>query len=293
MKKFLLLLYLLILIVSLGIISCKQESPLGITYVDDINFHNRTFVVTVPSNYDPSNPSPLLFAFHGSGMDSEFLKSRTKFDSLTLPQRYIVVYPNSIYGAWTDGCDCNISDQKRVDDLAFVDFLIDSMKKAYTIDTTRIYGWGVSQGATFLQRLACERAEKFAAFSSYLGTLRLYTANSCTPNSSVNMQIVNSTDDPDVLWNGLMLEPYTFISVPEVVKKWSGINGCSDSAIVISYEDKVDYINVEKYIYEDCLSSKEVELIKIVNGGHYFYRNAEFDYSSEAISFFNKHQLNK
>ena len=293
MKKFLLVQHFFVFITSLSIISCKQESPIGITYIDDINFHNRTFIVTVPSNYDSSNPSPLLFAFHGAGMDGEFLKSRTKFDSLTLDQRYIVVYPNSIYGAWTDGCDCNISDQKRVDDLAFVDFLIDSMKKAYTIDTTRIYGWGVSQGATFLQRLACDRAEKFAAFSSYLGTLRLFAANSCNPNSSVNMQIVNSTDDPDVLWNGLVLQPYSFISVPEVVKKWSGINGCSDSADVIYYEDKVDYIEIEKHIYSDCTSAKEVELIKIINGGHYFYRNAEFDYSAEAINFFNKHRLNE
>lgn len=281
------------MLTSLSIISCKQESPIGITYVDDINFHNRTFVVTVPSNYDPSNPSPLLFAFHGNGMDGEFLKSRTKFDSLTFDQRYIIVYPNSIYGAWTDGCDCNLSDQKRVDDLAFVDFLIDSMKKAYTIDTTRIYGWGVSQGAAFLQRLACERAEKFAAVSSYLGTLRYFAARECNPSTSVNIQIINSTDDPDVLWNGLELLPYSFLSVPDVVKKWSGINGCSDSASVIYYEDKVDYINVEKYIYKDCLSNKEIELIKIINGGHYFYRNDEFDYSSEAINFFNKHNLNE
>lgn len=293
MKKFLHFQYFCILFASLIIISCKQESPVGITYVDDINFHNRTFAVTVPSNYDPSNPSPLLFVFHGIGMDGELLKSRTKFDSLTFDQRYIIVYPNSIYGAWTDGCDCNLSDQKRVDDLAFVDFLIDSMKKAYAIDTTRIYGWGVSQGAAFLQRLACERAEKFAAFSSYLGTLRYFAARECIPNTSVNIQIVNSTNDPDVLWNGLDLLPYSFLSVPDVIKKWSGINACSDSASVIYYEDKVDYINVEKYVYEDCSSNKEIELIKIINGGHYFYRNAEFNYSSEAINFFNKHRLNE
>lgn len=291
MKRISIFILVIIFVLNSG---CGNEETTEPYDFSNPNFENRTYIITVPDNYDPANPSPLLFAFHGYSINGKDTQELTDFDELSKSQRYIVVYPNSLEdkGYWTDGCGCHGLEEKGVDDVKYVDYLLDKIKKQYAIDTTRIYAMGISQGAAFVQYLACRRAEKFAAFSSYIGSMRELAARYCIPKKPVNMIIMNGTDDQDAHWEGLSSGSFSFLSIPDLFEKWAGFDGCTDSVSTETLPDKVAHIDVEKIKYVECSSGKELILYKILRGVHTLYRNAEFDFSVETINFFSSHTLN-
>jgi polyhydroxybutyrate depolymerase len=294
MKKILNKFFYLVILSIVVLQSCKSENPIGdVPDFSNTNFEDRTYIVHVPQNYNADNPAPLMFAIHGIGGDAESTQHFTGFDELSEEQGYIVVYPNSYDGFWGDGCNCQYVELIGIDDVKFIDYLVDKMKNEYNIDTNRIYAWGWSQGGIFVNQLACRRSEVFAAFASYVGTMRLPIASACFPKKPVNMVMFNGTDDQDVYWDGLPSTEFAFLSIPDLFQKWAGLSSCTGEPVSEMFPDSVSHIDVEKLTYEDCSSNKEVVLYKIIRGVHALYRNKEIDTSEETIKFFNKHRLNE
>lgn len=287
--------YILFLLITIVLTGCNDEKPNEPDKKLDTNFENRTYLLSVPENYDVNNPSPLIFAFHGFSFNANDTQRLTDLDELGKSERYIVVYPNSIEdkGYWTDGCGCYGLEEQGVDDIGYVDYLLNKIMKQYSIDTSRVYALGISQGASFVQHLACKRSEIFAAFSSYIGSMRELLAKTCSPQKPVNMIIMNGTLDLDARWNGLTNSSFAFLAIPDLFKKWAGFNGCTDSLSTVNLPDKVIQIDVERIRYEECSSNKELVLYKILRGEHLLYRNPEFDFSVETINFFSKHKLDE
>lgn len=285
--------YIILLMMALAIQDCKSDDPITeLPDFDNTNFDDRTYIVHVPANYNPDIPAPLMFAIHGIGVDASFTQKYSGFDKLADENGYFVVYPNSYDGFWGDGCNCQYVEQVGIDDVKYIDYLIDKMKNEYSIDTNRIYAWGWSQGGMFVNQLACRRSEVFAAFASCIGTMRLPVASACFPKRPVNIVLFNGTADQDVNWEGLPNTEFAFMAIPELFEKWAGISDCNNEITYETLPDSVDQIEVQKISYTNCDQKSEVVLYKIVNGIHYFYRNKEIDISAETFTFFNKHILN-
>jgi polyhydroxybutyrate depolymerase len=110
----------------------------------------------VPDSYDPFDPVPLLFCLHGWSSSNEIIMAYTGFNDIASEENFIVVYPQGSYfngtthwnvGGWTLG--------SSVDDVAFIDFLIDAISEDYLIDSERIYSTGMSNGGYMSFLLAC------------------------------------------------------------------------------------------------------------------------------------------
>ncbi|OGJ86518.1 MAG: hypothetical protein A2268_15700 [Candidatus Raymondbacteria bacterium RifOxyA12_full_50_37] len=124
----------------------------------------RIYKVHVPSSYDSTMPMPLVLAFHGGGGDAEgsikFFKLNGKADT----SDFIVAYPQGtgktvlgkLYGSWNAGRCCPPATENNIDDVAFIDTLIDQMEDDFNIDPQRIFALGMSNGALMAYRLACE-----------------------------------------------------------------------------------------------------------------------------------------
>jgi len=65
----------------------------------------------------------------------------------------------------------NLVDHPLMDDLAFVDAMIDDLYGDHLIDRSRIYASGFSNGAQLVGRLLVERSQDFAALAAHAGTL--------------------------------------------------------------------------------------------------------------------------
>merc|ERR1712048_935361 len=83
---------------------------------------------------------------------------------------------------------CNIA-SCVVDDIGFIDALLDELEATYCIDRSRIYVTGYSNGGMMTQRLGCELNHRLAAIAPQHGQSRL--GYNCEPEYDVPMPIIN------------------------------------------------------------------------------------------------------
>ena len=128
---------------------------------------NRTFFITLPSNYDNSKPHKLLIANHCMGSKAEdFVHHSPDYDhptpyygqqKLDKNGDYIFVAPQgNDNGTWNGK-----------EDHQFVDEMITTMFDNYCVDTTRVFATGFSFGAMFTNSLAQDMQERLRAVAVY------------------------------------------------------------------------------------------------------------------------------
>jgi polyhydroxybutyrate depolymerase len=76
-------------------------------------------------------------------------------------------------------------DHPLMDDLAFVDAMLDLLSREYAVDASRIYASGFSNGGQMTSRLALERYDRFAAIAAAAGGLAMAPAPIPRPMSFV------------------------------------------------------------------------------------------------------------
>ncbi|WP_158605969.1 T9SS type A sorting domain-containing protein [Taibaiella sp. KBW10] len=181
-----------------------------------------------------------------------------------------------------------------VNDVGFLNALIDTIQQHYAIDASRIFVTGFSNGGFMTQRLACESPQKFRAAASHSGTKALPLAT-CSNAKTLPIAHFHGTTDATVSWNGAFtsggLTAQAGISVDSLVRYWQLRNNTLmvDSATIGSSAN-AQYIT--HYTYKTAAGSDKVELFKIHNGTHTWYNynttNNSFDLANETWKFFNK-----
>ena len=118
-----------------------------------------------------SSKPPVIFAFHGHGGNMYFAARGMAFQN-SWPEA-IVVYPQ---GLPTPGIVMdlegkkpgwqNSAGQQGDRDLKLVDAILKTLREKYSIDDTRIYATGFSNGGLFTYLLLSQHANVFAAFAA-------------------------------------------------------------------------------------------------------------------------------
>jgi polyhydroxybutyrate depolymerase len=133
----------------------------------DVRGQERAYRLIVPKSIDPSQPVPLVFAFHGFLDSKDFMASYSKLDQLAEKHGFILVFPNGRDRRWPLLLD------RAKPDLDFFDTLLDHLGGRYNIDLNRVYLTGMSNGAFFTHLVASQRAESVAAIAPHSGGLGL------------------------------------------------------------------------------------------------------------------------
>ncbi len=130
---------------------------------------DRSYRIHLPMRTTPGPLAPLILAYHGLGQTAAQLEATTGLDDVADAAGFIVVYPEAALGQWDVTGD--FVDLFGIDDLAFARTLIDRMSNEFVIDRHRVYAAGLSNGAVFAERLACEMTDQLAGFIAVAGTL--------------------------------------------------------------------------------------------------------------------------
>ena len=92
--------------------------------------------------------------------------------------RIICVYPQALSdpilgaNAWNSGATVlGVPFNRNVDDVGFLNALMDTVKSKYMIEDSKVYFFGYSFGSFMSQRMACENREKIAAIGAVSGTI--------------------------------------------------------------------------------------------------------------------------
>ena len=143
----------------------------------------RPYRLVTPTNIDPRRTYPLVLVLHGWGGTSEHVERYYQLDGLVDERGFLVVYPDGteethrrhFWGGhrrfWnaTDAC-CDFYGA-RVDDVAYLDAVIDDVSAHYRVDAKRIFAMGLSNGGYMSHRYACDRASRVAAIVSQAGAM--------------------------------------------------------------------------------------------------------------------------
>lgn len=266
----------------------------------------RDYLLYTPPSYNPNIPTPVVFGFHGGTSSNVRFARTTNFQGLANEKGFLVVLPNAINKNWNDGRG---TVNQEIDDIGYVTALIEEVKRLRKVDARRVYVTGISNGAFLVQRLACERAELIAAFSSIAGSMPTPIRAKCNPAKPVSIMMINSPDDRFVPWEGgegRRGKGGSILSIMDTFDFWRQFNGCKAS----SKETLIDKVPGDKTRlhvseFNNCRSNSAVVLYRIERGGHTWPGGAdqpawlvgatsqEMNATTASWTFFQKHALSE
>ena len=225
----------------------------------------RNYMVYLPSNYTGTINFPLVICLHPYGWGAERMMNYTNMNQVADASDFIVVYPSAIPN-WNSGvADNHQYPTPNVDDVGFINALIDIMSNRYRIDLERIYACGYSNGGFMSYKLACQLGNRIAAIASVGGMISTSTAESCSPLRTIPVLHIHGTADPYAPIKGLT----GFCSVDQTLSYWINFNDCVQTdTTTLPDLDQTDGCTVEKITYTDCSDNSNVVYYKVINGGH-------------------------
>ena len=236
----------------------------------------RTYRLFVPDHI--SSP-PLLLVFHGLGGSGYEMQARTGFDGVADHAGLIVAYPDaeaSTGGQWALDCPrCTVADTLRINDLAFVDSLIERLHRDHGVDRERVYATGFSLGGYMTHVLACKRPRTFAAVAPVAGHMTNLMASACTsPTAPIPLLEVSGLADPVMPWNGALNPTHTIFSADSSASFWAARNACTASPTDSLIEGVTTAGPVLVRTYGSC--GAEVKRWGIPGLGHTWPENATY-----------------
>ena len=257
----------------------------------------REYIVYLPAIYDGSYDAPILFVFHGYGGNNYgFMNNKVDFRPIADTSGFIIVYPQGSklngtthwnVGSWTAS--------STVDDVGFVEAIIDTLTTNYNINESRIYACGNSNGGYFSFELGCKLSNRIAAIGSNSGTMSLETYDACNPLHPTAVLSIHGTADNTVSYNGD--KPFNSISLMDVNNYWINFNNTDTLPIVTKLPDinTTDGSTVELQEYENGNNCTSVVHYKIIGGGHSwpgFRGNMDIDARKVIWDFVSRYDIN-
>lgn len=229
----------------------------------------RSYIVHIPLGYDPDQPTPVVLVFHGGLGNAENVQRMTGFSAKADAEGFIVVYPNGSGRledsllTWNGGRCCGYAAEEDVDDVGFVEAVIEDLAIIANVDERRIYATGMSNGAIMSYRLACELSDVIAAIGPVAATQNI---ERCEPERPVPVIHFHGDSDQHAPYGGGVgpesLAGVDFASVEETIDFWVAHNGCSAEPQV---EISSDFTHT---VYTGCDQGAGVELYTVIGGLH-------------------------
>src|ERR1700757_4511359 len=185
---------------------------------------DRTYLLHVP----PGDPVGLVLSLHGGGGSGKGQRGLTDFDAVADANNLLVVYPDGYDKSWADGRGASPADRHHIDDVGFLVALAGKLQSDYQLAPGHVFATGMSNGGFMTNRLACDRADVFAAIAPVAGTLGVGVA--CNPSRPVSVLEAHGTADPLVPFKGGDVRGRGgvshSISAESMVDKWRSADGC-------------------------------------------------------------------
>lgn len=237
----------------------------------------RTYHLHLPPSVPSAAAMPLVMVFHGGGGTGSGAAKSYGFNRLADSRGFAVVYPEGRGLHWNDGRDATGQPPRNamlVDDVGFVSSLIERVSGTVRVDPHRVYAAGISNGAMFAHRVACELSRQIAAIAPVAGTIAEPEAARCAPHSPVSIIEFHGTNDRFVPYGGGEIlgqaERGRVLSVAATTELWGKLDGCPTvphrADLPPRHPD--DRTRVRQAAYGPCRGGSAVVLHTIVGGGH-------------------------
>jgi polyhydroxybutyrate depolymerase len=234
----------------------------------------RPYTLHVPPGYRIGQPIPLVVLLHGYGASGAVQEAYFQLTPVSDSRTFLYAYPDGTVDStgmrfWnaTDAC-CNLYGS-TVDDVAYINAVIDDVEAHYSVDPKQVYLVGHSNGGFLSHRLACDSAARIAAIVSLAGA-QWNDLSRCKPDSGVAVLEVHGTADAVIAYNGGLIGTVPYPSAQQTVADWASLNRCSGldtSAHNIDIDAVIPGDETTVARYTGC-DAGAVELWSIQGGSH-------------------------
>jgi polyhydroxybutyrate depolymerase len=243
----------------------------------------RMALVYVPTNYHPSDATPLVLDLHGSGSDASEQMDRGMWERSAEMSGFIAAELQGQLTTQPSGLRWNVPGVTGPDgpnDEQYISDTIDAIAAKLCIDRSRVYASGYSGGARMVSQYACDRPGELAAVGLVAG-IRAGLPNdrpdgpepdpeTCKPNAPVRIVAFGGLADPVNPFAGGGA-PYWKYGVEKARARWAAIDGCSGRPDVKALSD-----NIERMTYQNCMPGAALVYYTVKNGGHVWPGSANY-----------------
>ena len=264
----------------------EEESPLVENPDDESPFSEhcmeydeleRCWLLLVPEILNESSEVPLLIDIHGGLDDMNEQRWTSDFANISMEQGFIVAYPQGHNDLWNMGwnpitCSAGVLCPEE-DDVGFILQIVDTIMQNHSIDKSRVYVTGWSNGCGMTQRMAVEASEVFAA----AGCMAMYRFVEAPSNySPIPFMEVHGLLDEIIQYATTAHSAPIFgpeKGAIQNLESWADLNGCQGSIpeVVVS---EVDY---DIRGYTDCENEAQVMLVTLFFAAHNPYEHEDPD----------------
>lgn len=280
------------ILILFALLSCNKNEFDSTSESIEIGGEKRTYLLHIPDSLPQQ--AMLIIALHGGTGQGKHQEEMSGLSQLADEQQFAVVYPDGLHRTWNAGECCGKAAKNNVDDVKFIEALIDYMLQHYSIDPNKVFVTGMSNGGFLAYRLAAELSQKIAAIAPVAASS---TAPVFNPTLPISILHFHAEQDENIPANGGVgngLSDHYNPPVKSVLEQWADFNGCTNL-------DSTSYTNYTHFVYSnpaDSLVAVEYYLTK--DGGHSWpggdqlRKNADspstaIDASRLMLDFFRKH----
>ncbi len=245
----------------------------------DTNGFSRKSLVHIPAGYDPAQQWPLLIVLHGAFSTGREMADETGFNDLADREGFIVLYPEGIgilgfLQHWNAGHCCGKAADDGIDDMGFLDTVIERAVRRFSVDETQIFLAGHSNGGMLAFRYAALHPERLAGMAAVSAAINSKTEDMSAfpvlpaPHRPLPVCIIHGIEDDYI--------PFTeekksgrhkdrdFSSVGEAIDYWIRANGCENTPVHTIQHN--GYVKQSEWL--NCSGDAPVVLYAIENWGH-------------------------
>lgn len=144
-----------------------QSPPTGATIngTMSVGGQDRTYRLSVPTDYVSGEALPLVFVFNGVGGTGP---QAQQFFQLETGHRALFIYPTALPNSQANGSIAWDFSLTGVD-VPYFDQLVTLLEQSYCIDTSRIFALGASSGGIMSNMLGCFRGDVLRAIAPSSG----------------------------------------------------------------------------------------------------------------------------
>jgi polyhydroxybutyrate depolymerase len=187
---------------------------------------DRPVTVQVPAKI--SKPAPLLILMHSASSSGERQEKNTKLAAAAKKAGFIFLAPDGTVGldgrrVWNAAKSCCQKPGIDIDDLTYINSLIDEIALQLPVDQSRIYMVGHSNGAFMSIAFACSTG-RIAGVVSLAGAMDVDAQ--CAAEKPFAFLQIHGTQDATIKYGGGVHNFHSYTSAEETVTRIGALNHC-------------------------------------------------------------------
>lgn len=263
-------------IILISIITCRftqkkntivRDSILENILIDGIK---REYFIYMPKNRSQTDEKiPLILMLHGRFGTAKLMMEGYNMNAIADREGFAIAYPDGFSRSWADGRGGTPADKNNINDVKFIESVIQSVTARYPINSERIFITGHSNGGFMTQRMLIEKTNLFKAGLSVTAHISKTILQNSKPQKPISVAFISGTEDPLVPYEGgYVVDGEEVLGAEDSVRRWVEWNGCNPQAEVKKVNEKRDETELEIYSYGNCKENVSVRLYKIIGAGH-------------------------